>query len=170
MILYGGFSMGLLDLFKKLFATKKRVRQKNGREKLIKSNPKPEEVHSNITRDVGETIPAEKRIQGIKHTPEGLYPHEILLLHYAPSYYIDEESFQGFWWYKYGVRDVKQSLSSLLDRGYLEVGSLQSAIEKETVATLKDILRENNLKVSGKKAELVQRLLDEVPDGQLKNY
>jgi len=55
----------------------------------------------------------------------------------------------------------------LSDRGFLQVGSLKSAIGKETAAVLKDVLRENNLKVSGKKAELVQRLLDEVPKEKL---
>lgn len=104
----------------------------------------------------------------MKANEVGLYPPEILLLSYAPKYHIKGNSFPGFWWYQYVVRDVDKSLKSLRDRGFLKVGSLKSAIEKETAVVLKDLLKANNLKVSGKKAELVQRLLDEMPEEKLK--
>ena len=115
-----------------------------------------------------EVIPVEKRIKGMKPNDAGLYPHETLLLSYAPKYYVKGNSYPGFWWYKYGIKDVDKSLKSLLDRGFLQIGSLSSAIEKETATVLKGLLKANNLKVSGKKAELVQRLLDEVPEEKLK--
>jgi hypothetical protein len=118
---------------------------------------------------VEDVTPVEKRIKGMKPNGVGLYPHETLLLSYAPQYYVGDNSFPGFWWYKYGIKDVNKSLRSLLDRGFLRVGSLKSAIEKETGTVLKDILRDNNLKVSGKKVDLVKRLLDEVPEEKLKS-
>ncbi|MDD4781270.1 MAG: SAP domain-containing protein [Tissierellia bacterium] len=114
-----------------------------------------------------DIIPIEKRIKEMKVNEAGLYPHEILLLSYAPKYYVEGNSYPGFWWYQYGIKDVDKSLKSLLERGFLKVGSLKSAIEKETAVALKDLLKANNLKVSGKKAELVQRLLDEVPEEKL---
>lgn len=114
-----------------------------------------------------DVVPVEKRIKGMKPNDVGLYPHEILLLSYAPKYYLEGNSYPGFWWYKYGVKDVDKCLISLKDRGFLQIGSLRSAIEKETAAVLKDVLRDNGLKVSGKKAELVQRLMDEVSEEKL---
>ncbi|WP_088188027.1 MULTISPECIES: SAP domain-containing protein [unclassified Desulfosporosinus] len=114
-----------------------------------------------------EVIPAEKRIKDAIASKHGLYPHEVLVLDYAGSYYTEGNSFQGFWWYRYGVRDVDKCLRSLLERGFLQVGNLQSAIEKETATVLKDELKKYGLKVSGKKDELVQRLMAEVSQEEL---
>lgn len=114
-----------------------------------------------------DVIPVDKIIKGMKPNEVGLYPHEVLLLSYAPKYYLEGNSYPGFWWYKYGVKDVDKCLITLKDRGFLQIGSLRSAIEKETAAVLKDVLKDNRLKVSGKKAELVQRLLDEVSEEKL---
>lgn len=161
--------MGLFDFFKKKSNKKddetrhnKNTKAKEGIKSII--GVKTEIIN---TPSELEVVPVEKIIKGMKPNDAGLYPHETLLLSYAPKYYIEGNSYPGFWWYKYGVRDVDKSLKSLSDRGFIQVGSLKSAIEKETAAVLKDVLRENNLKVSGKKAELVQRLLDEVPKEKL---
>lgn len=106
-----------------------------------------------------EIVPAEKRIHNATASKHGLYPHEVLVLDYASSYYTEGNSFQGFWWYRYGVRDVDKYLHSLLNRGFLKVGDLQNAIEKENATVIKDELKKHGLKVSGKKDELVQRLI-----------
>ncbi|RJX22810.1 MAG: DNA-binding protein [Desulforudis sp.] len=97
----------------------------------------------------------------------GLYPHEVLMLDYAKSFYTESNSLPGFWWYSYGVRDVDNGLRSLLDRGFLQIGDLQSAIEKEKATVIKDELKNRGLKTSGKKAELVKRLLEEAPHEEL---
>lgn len=120
-----------------------------------------------ISSAAEEVIPAEKRIKSATKSKHGLYPHEVLVLDYAGSYYMEGNSFQGFWWYRYGVRDVDKCLHSLLDRGFLQVGNLQSAIEKETATVLKEELKNHGLKVSGKKDELVQRLMTEIPHEEL---
>lgn len=114
-----------------------------------------------------EIVPAEKRMQTAIASKHGLYPHEVLVLDYASSYYMGGNSFQGFWWYRYGVRDVDKYLLSLLDRGFLEVGDLQNAIEKENATVIKDELRKHGLKVSGRKDELVKRLMEEISHEEL---
>jgi hypothetical protein len=58
-------------------------------------------------------------------------------------------------------------LSSLLKRGFLQIGDIKSTLEQNTVDTIKNILKKYNLKISGKKAEIIQRLLDEVPQETL---
>lgn len=114
-----------------------------------------------------DVIPAEKRMQNAIVSKHGLYPHEVLVLDYARAYYTEGNSFQGFWWYRYGVRDIDKCLRSLLDRGFLQVGDLQSAIALENATVLKEELKKHGLKVSGKKDELVQRLMAEVPHEEL---
>ncbi len=83
--------------------------------KLTKSNLSSYiKVTSEIIPSIAEeVIPAEKRIKDAIASKHGLYPHEVLVLDYAGSYYMEGNSFQGFWWYRYGVRDVDKCLRSL---------------------------------------------------------
>lgn len=76
--------------------------------------------HQHVAPD--EPEPVEKRIKSLNPGPSGLYPHEILMLHYAQGYKTSIQEFQGFWRYKYGVRDPKGVLTSLMQRGYLKTG------------------------------------------------
>ena len=120
-----------------------------------------------ISSQQEDVIPVEERIKDAIASSHGLYPHEVLALDYAHSYYTEGNHYQGFWWYRYGVSNVDALLRSLLDRGFLQVGDLQSAIENENITALKEELKRHGLKVSGKKAELVQRLLDGVSHNEL---
>ena len=159
--------MGLFDFLKKRNNKNKQVSKSNNKKDFDISSMisiKTEIINNPSEPDV---IPVEKIIKGMKPNEVGLYPHEVLLLFYAPKYYLEGNTYPGFWWYKYGVKDVDKCLISLKDRGFLQIGSLRSAIEKETAAVLKDVLKDNRLKVSGKKAELVQRLIDEVSEEKL---
>lgn len=114
-----------------------------------------------------EIVPAEKRMKNAIASKHGLYPHEVLVLDYSRVYYTEGNSYPGFWWYRYGVRDVDKCLRFLFDRGFLKVGDLQSAIALENATVLKEELKKYGLKVSGKKDELVQRLIAEVPHDEL---
>lgn len=159
--------MGLFDFLKKRNNKNKQVSKSANKKDFDISSMisiKTEIINNPSEPDV---IPVEKIIKGMKPNEVGLYPHEVLLLFYAPKYYLEGNTYPGFWWYKYGVKDVDKRLISLKDRGFLQIGSLRSAIEKETAAVLKDVLKDNGLKVSGKKAELVQRLIDEVSEEKL---
>lgn len=99
----------------------------------------------------------------------GLYPHEILVLCYAHRFFTSGNHYQSFWLYRYGIDDMDKLLNSLMERGFLEVGGLEHAVSNETISILKDELRSHGLKVSGRKAELVQRLLNEVPHDILRS-
>ena len=80
------------------------------------------------------------------------------------GYELDEILKQG----NFGTFPSAQDcIDYLVKEGYLagEGGITAEDISKKyTVAELKDILRENNLKVSGKKQELVDRLLPVLSD------
>jgi len=115
-----------------------------------------------------QTQPASPAVAGRKpgsHLADqnGLTPPELLMLSYAPGYTTDTTDFQGFWEHQYGITAPGPMLTDLVDRGFLIVGGPEQAVASQTGATLKDVLREHGQKVSGKKAELVDRVLETVP-------
>jgi|GEM_PF-277516 len=111
-----------------------------------------------------EVVLAEERAKNAVASSNGLYPHEILVLNYAHKYFTDSNKFQQFWFYNHGIKDMAAVLSSLRERGFLQKGDLKSSLELVTTERLRTILRGCNLKVSGKKEDLIQRIVDE---GQL---
>lgn len=113
--------------------------------------------------------PASNRNIDAIPSKRGLFPDEILVLHYAPSYRTEGNTFQQFWLYRYGINDVQSILSSLLKRGFICEGDLQSMLEQQTIPELKKVLLEHGCKLTGKKSELVVRALSEIPEDELSN-
>lgn len=120
-------------------------------------------VHSGTGWDDSEVVPAEVRTRGMMPDAFGLYPHELLMLSYAPTFATDHTDFQGFWWWQYGVQNPRELLVSLTDRGFVETGGPEQAVARQTAASLKDLLRTRGLKLGGNKAEIVERVLASVP-------
>jgi len=116
-------------------------------------------------------IPVEERIKDAYASERGLYPHEILALEFAPRCTNKDkpDSFQNFWWYDYGVKDVPKILSSLFNRGFLQIENINDAAHNENNATLKIMLQENNLKVTGKKEDMIKRLFENLQSNILEN-
>ena len=92
----------------------------------------------------------------------GLRPHEILLLSFAPRLFVGQKDFPQYWYYKYAVNDPAALLKSLELRGFIRDGTATESLNNLTIPELKSILLENNLKTTGKKADLVSRLADNV--------
>lgn len=61
---------------------------------------------------------------------QGLYPHELIMLEYAPSFKTSNNTFQQFWYYQYSVTEPQSLLDSLFVRGFIEIGDLKSALQK----------------------------------------
>ena len=122
-----------------------------------------ESVRPGAGWDDSEVVPAEVRARGMSPDSFGLYPHELLMLSYAPTFTTDHTDFQQFWWWQYGVQDPRELLASLTERGFVEVGGPEQAVARQTAASLKDLLRAHGLKLSGNKAEIVERVLSLLP-------
>ena len=117
-----------------------------------------------ITTEVDGPPPLEDLLKRATPSKGGLYPHEILMLDYAHTYKTSDNSFQGFWYYQYSVKDPQSILDSLYERGFIELGDLRSVLERLKLDEIKDELKLVNEKVSGKKAELIDRLLEDASE------
>lgn len=151
--------MGLFGIFKK----KNETPPEQKRSAAAPSLP----ITISVEHSQEEVIPIEKRIKGANRSCDGLYPHEILVLSYASKFCDGQNDFQGFWWYKYGIRDMQSILTSLAKQGYIERGTIADAINMEKVPVIKEELQKRNLKFSGKKADLIARLIENVAEGEL---
>lgn len=125
--------------------------------------------------DTSETF-WERRFEDIKDKTERSYPSknglkipEIMVLNYAKSFDSTGETIQSFWYYKYGLKDAKEILDKLLEQGFICISPIQDTIKRFSNAKLKDMLKELNLKVSGKKSELLERLFQNTTIEYLEN-
>lgn len=97
----------------------------------------------------------------------GLFPDEILMLHYADSYTNSQNYFQNFWSFRYGVDNPQELLNSLSGSGYIELGNVADALQDESVKSLKEILTAKGLKATGKKADLIARIINTCDTNEL---
>lgn len=115
-------------------------------------------------------MPCEERIKTAYADENGLFPHEILLMNYAPSFVVGKTDFQGFWFYKYGISDVAKILSSLVKRGFLnETVDIETNLKHLTVSELKTLLKENGIASSGKKDALIKSALADIASEVLRS-
>lgn len=63
----------------------------------------------------------------------------------------------------------KKLLNKAFKDGYIRFASPQEALKKLLVPDLKNILKENDLPVSGKKSVLISRILDSLPEEKYRN-
>jgi hypothetical protein len=157
--------MGLFDVFKKLFhsstdnmpAIKQTAAQDNP--PLVKITFSQEPPAHSPSPDM---VPLSVLVKNAVPTKRGLYPHETLMLDYAHTFSTSSRNnhYPGFWYYEYSVEHPGAVLKSLEKRGFIQPGDLRSAIQNLTVPMIKKELKTIGQKVSGKKAELIDRLLE----------
>ena len=98
-------------------------------------------------------------------TANGLYVGEVLLLEYCSygKYPKPNSGYPGFWWFEYGIRDVGHVLESLEKRGFLQWCPLEQRLSVLKTDDLKQILACEGLPTSGKKADLIDRIITGIP-------
>lgn len=164
--------MDLFDTFKKLFhhsidnTSAAEQTLSRGNDSPVKITFSREPPADSPSPDI---VPLSVRLKKAVPTMRGLYPHEILMLEYAHTYSTDlsHQHFQGFWYYEYSVEHPGDVVKSLEKRGFIQPGNLRSAIQNQTVPVIKNELRAIGQKVSGKKADLIDRLLSNTSPEEL---
>lgn len=125
--------MGLFDIFKK--KTKHKNLAPTAQETLIKQMdtiPKFEKEYYQPdpyykakshegTSFEREVISFEQRKEASIPSNNGLYVPEILMLHFCKKYPNPKNGYPGYWWYKYGIRNVSSVYESLVERGFLTI-------------------------------------------------
>ena len=145
---------------------------KNDNKFLSKSTSKENKSYKihidvDIQKTVQEIIPLTTRIKNAYPSNTGLYPHEIIALDYANHFTTTQKDFQSFWLYRYSIDNMQNILKSLLQRGYLTIGGIESTLNNKTLTQLKSVLQSNGLKITGKKSTLIQSLLMSAPEEKL---
>jgi hypothetical protein len=126
-----GYKVGIFDIFKK--KTKEKNLTPTVQETLLKQTaaiPESEKKYyqpdSYYMAKSHEGTPFENGVVSFEQRKEtsipsdrGLYVPEILMLHFCKKYPNPKNGYPGYWWYKYGIRDVGSVYESLMERGYL---------------------------------------------------
>lgn len=168
--------MGLFDLFKKKDKHVQTPKAKGVKSTVQEDEKKYYHSDSYYTDTVAEGTIFERKVVSFEDRKKtaipsnrGLYPAEILLLEYCSNgnYPGPKNGYPGFWWFEYGIRDVGTALKSLEDRGYVVFASVGESVKGFTVPQLKELLKAQGQLITGKKAELVERVSETVPEDVL---
>lgn len=88
----------------------------------------------------------------------------VFIAQYARSPRSVEYPWAEDWHTKYGIKNIDSYLASVVADGYLEEALLGKALSTMTATQLKEILVALDMKQSGSKGEMIQRLLDEADE------
>ncbi len=100
----------------------------------------------------------------------GLYPAEIMMLLYAPNFKTSEITFPDKFRIEYGVGFPNEVFRKLETSDYIRKSDAIETLNKLKLTELKEIAVENGLKTSGKKAEIVDRISENISNDQLEEY
>lgn len=168
--------MGLFGLFKKKGKTVPKPKVEGVKKTVPEDEKKYYQPNSYYTDIAAEGTVFERKVVSFEDRKKttipsnsGLYPAEVLLLEYCSKghYPTPKNGYPGFWWFEYGIYDVGAALKSLEDRGYIVFASAKEFVKGFTVPQLKKLLSAQGQPTTGKKAELVARIADTVPEDDL---
>lgn len=148
--------MGFLSFFRKLFGGK--PSKENNNQAKIKV-PTSQKINTSAS-DIHPVY--------LKPLSNGLLPGEVLLIHWIdgkPS----NVHFPKYFSYTYGLHPEK-SVAKLLREGFITEAASIDALKSLKVVELKEILRENKLKVSGRKQELIDRIGEHLSEDEIDAY
>lgn len=148
--------MGFLSFLKSLFSSSQPAKHGNNNRTDISSK-----VNSAIDRN--EIHPTY-----LKPLSNGLLPGEVILMNWIVGKSSDTH-FPKYFSYTYGL-DPEKSAAKLLKAGFITEANSIEALNSLKVTELKEILREHELKVSGKKQELIERIGEHLTGDEIDRY
>lgn len=163
--LFGLIFLGIGYIIKELFncILKKPQEKKSENSINISSSPKIEEEI--FSSDV-EFIYKEKNNKNIKKDKNTIIGKEkINMTELEMAQFIyrckgKKDNIYDFPKYMYNSGNLREKINFMLENGYLRYSEYKDELENLTVSDLKTILKEYKLKSTGKKAELIDRILE----------
>ncbi|WP_053431773.1 SAP domain-containing protein [Halalkalibacterium halodurans] len=154
--------MGLIDWIKQKLKT-----PTYSQKSTIQNNCENQESLFKIEFSIDRSIPEINKIY-TKKLDIGLLPGEIVLLDWINGKEADS-SFPQYFRYDYGI-DAETSMKKLVYEDYLRLSTPMESLKYMKVDSLKQILRDNSLKVSGNKQELIDRIIANFTESELDNF
>lgn len=137
--------MGVFDFIKRM------MKQNNKSYESFTNVPVTVNIKSKVSVTSQDIDPVMK-----KKLDCGLLPGEVILINWINGK-VEPLNFPKYFHFQYGI-DANQRYKSLIIGGYISSGDYSVSLNKLKVAELKEKLNKKELPVSGKKAELVERL------------
>ena len=107
-------------------------------------------------------------METIKNT-EDLTSLEKSFLYYITGLNALDLIIPSYWTFDYGI-DYKYTIDMLFSNRYIDFSNYNNNFNKCTLVELKDLLRYFKLKVSGNKEDLINRIIENIPEYVLKSY
>ena len=103
-----------------------------------------------------------------KKLDNNLYPGEIILLWWVDGKQITHE-IPGYFQYQYGIDAIK-SIKKLFDKGFIIFSTPYDSLKSLKVEKLKELLKNNDLQIKGKKAELIERIKENINENYVAEF
>lgn len=105
----------------------------------------------------------------IEISAEELTSTEKYFLKHISGQPVTNTTVPAYWFYEYSL-DYPKIMSKLLSMRYLGIGGRENCMSKLTVPELKAVLSNFNLKISGKKSDLLNRISENITFSELEEY
>lgn len=134
----------------------------------------PEQPYISPDRDLDAWLNTPERFPygrvsraNMERTPEGLLPGQIVMLWLMDVSHMTNESIMPqYFEYRYGVQ-AQEAKDFLVEKGYASIAGVEDALPLLNAEVIKRMLKSKNLPLSGKKGELVGRVLHEFDQKEL---
>lgn len=115
-------------------------------------------IHSNKLKaiNINDVSNSKKDYSPLTH-------YEILFLDYINGKSIKDPNIAGYWTHEYNL-EFQAVLEKLFNNGYLQKTDYKFNMTKYKLSELKDYLKAKGLEVTGKKKDLITRIIDECPE------
>ena len=152
-----------MGFLKSLFGKKSQQEQETANQP---STPVQNEPQISLKVEVKSTIPTP--------TPSASTPsptvQSVILVALAEKYKVNEKKYPDYFRYQYGIGFPNELFSKLEKEGLIKPASASDSLPHLKLPELKAIASQYGLKTSGKKDELCQRIIEQVPEAELDNY
>ncbi len=103
----------------------------------------------------------------MQRLPEGILPgHVVMLWRIHFNNFTNQTLIPQYFEYRYGV-DSDECIATLTKLGYIKICGARQSLDVLNMVVLKRILQASGLPTSGKKEELLKRILENIPEEQL---